>query len=241
MNVTQTLIELQDVDGQIRELEREAKDIPTRKAQETARLGGVNAELQIAKDRLAAQQQRIKSDEEEAAQHRERAREIQIAQASIKSNKELQQSVQQVEGILHDAEVAENRAIAREDELPELRKAVEAAQARVEADQGGVNGYVSELDERLREVQMRLEALMKEREEKAAAVKVESPKAYLYYERLRTKRWPVLVPLNGDDVCDGCHMKQPPFVAQMVAHVAKQGGKDLATCTMCGRMLYSDF
>ena len=49
-------------DGQIRELEREARDIPQRKAQEIARLNGVNAALEIAKSQLAAMQQRIKNE-----------------------------------------------------------------------------------------------------------------------------------------------------------------------------------
>ena len=44
-----------------------------------------------------------------------------------------------------------------------------------------------------------------------------------------------LVTLNHDGVCDGCHMKQPPFVEQLVQH-----NKDLVACTMCGRILYRD-
>ena len=54
MNPIQTVIDLQDVDGRIRELEREAKDLPRRKAQESARLMGVNASLDIAKNQLGA-------------------------------------------------------------------------------------------------------------------------------------------------------------------------------------------
>ncbi len=66
----------------------------------------------------------------------------------------------------------------------------------------------------------------------------------LYYERLRTKRWPVVVPLTHDGVCDGCHLVQPPSVAQMVDANAKHGeeGKPqgIVACTMCGRILYRD-
>ena len=47
MNFIQPLIELQDVDGIIRDLEREAKDLPMRKAQESARREGVKADLRI--------------------------------------------------------------------------------------------------------------------------------------------------------------------------------------------------
>jgi predicted nucleic acid-binding Zn-ribbon protein len=70
---------------------------------------------------------------------------------------------------------------------------------------------------------------------KADAVSKSNPKFLLYYERQRTKRWPVVVTLNHDGVCDGCHMKQPPFVEQLVQH-----NKDLVACTMCGRILYRD-
>ena len=54
------------------------------------------------------------------------------------------------------------------------------------------------------------------------------PRTLLYYERLRTRRWPAVALLNSDDVCDGCHMKQPPFVGQGVdrnAKIVEAGGK----------------
>ena len=92
MNVIQPLIELQDVDDMIRELEMEEKDIPCRKAQETARLAGVNASLEIAKNQLAAMQKRIADERAEAAELREKAQQLRIGQATIGSNRELQQS-----------------------------------------------------------------------------------------------------------------------------------------------------
>lgn len=244
MNVIEPLLQLQDVDGRIREAEREARDIPQRKAQETARLAGVNAALEIAKNQLAAMRQRINGEMEEAAQYRAKAQALKLAQPSITSNKELQQSLMQQESLEHDAEAADNRAMAlEEDELPNLEARLETAQAKVDAERGGVDGYISELESRLAEVKQQLASLADERKEAAAKV---PPRFLLYYERLRTKRWPVVVPLNSDGVCDGCHMKQPPFVAQTVAHNAKFAQQDssrqmeLATCTMCGRILYSD-
>ena len=236
VNVIQPLIDLQDTDGQIRELEREARDIPQRKAQEIARLNGVNAALEIAKNQLAAMQQRIKNEEAEGEQIRARVRDLKTAQLNIKSNKEMQQSIMQIEGLERDAEAAENRALAlAEDEIPVLEKRVADAQAKVDSDKGGVDGYVAELDARLAEVKAELDALTKERAEKAEVVSKSTPRFLLYYERQRTKRWPVVVTLNHDGVCDGCHMKQPPFVEQLVQH-----NKDLVACTMCGRILYRD-
>ena len=230
MNVIQPLIDLQEVEGRIRELEREAKDIPRRKALETARLAGVNAALEIAKNHVEALQRRVREDEAEAEQIREKIRNLKIAQTGIKSNKEMQQSIMQIEGLEHEADAAENRALALQG--PTLEARVKEAQAKVDAEKGGVDGFVDELDQRLAEVKAELETLAAERA--AAAAKVE-PRMLLYYERIRTKRWPAVVLLNNDGVCDGCHLVQPPSVAQMVQH--NQG---LVACTMCGRILFRD-
>ncbi len=249
MNVIQPLIELQDVDGMIRELEMEEKDIPRRKAQENARLKGVNAALEIAQSQLAAMQKRIKAEEAEAEEIRARVKDLKIAQTSIASNKEMQQSIIQIESLEHDAESAENRALAlQEDEIPVLEARVAEAEAKVAAERGSVDGDVDDLDGRLAEVRARLAELRGERSEKANAVKAVDPRLgpafLLYYERQSTRRWPVVVPLNDDDVCEGCHMKQPPFVAQLVRHnaaaSANDGKQQISACTMCGRLLYGD-
>ena len=233
MNVVQPLIDLQEVDGRIRELEREAKDIPRRKALETARLAGVNAALEIAKNHVDALQRRVKEDEDEAEQIRERVRSLKTAQLGLKTNKEMQQSIIQIENLEHEAEAAENRALALQgDEMPTLEARVREAEEKVAAEKGGVDGLLGELDDRLAVVKAQLDELTAERAAKAALV---NPRMLLYYERIRTKRWPAVVLLNDDGVCDGCHLVQPPSVAQMVQH-----HKELVACTMCGRILFRD-
>ena len=245
MNVIQPLIELQDTDGQIRELEREARDIPQRKAQETARLAGVNAALEFAKNHLEAHRGMIRKEEAGAEEIRAKVHTLKLAQTSIKSNKEMQQSIMQIEGLERDAEAAEDRALALTDEIPTLEKRVAEAQAKVDAEQGGVDGLVAELDARLAEVNAELARLQQERAEKSKVVSNADPRTLLYYERLRTRRWPAVALLNSDDVCDGCHMKQPPFVGQSVdrnAKIVESGGtiQGPVVCTMCGRILYRD-
>ena len=152
MNVIQPLIELQDTDGQIRELEREARDIPQRKAQETARLAGVNAALEFAKNHLEAHRGMIRKEEAGAEEIRAKVHTLKLAQTSIKSNKEMQQSIMQIEGLERDAEAAEDRALALTDEIPTLEKRVAEAQAKVDAEQGGVDGLVTVFKRRVRVV-----------------------------------------------------------------------------------------
>ena len=232
MNPIQTLIDLQEVDGRIRELEREAKDLPMRKAQESARLKGVNASLEIARSQLTVAQQRVKDAEGEAAAAKERVKELKILQASASSNKEYQQLSMAIEGLEREAEEAEARGYAMMDELPRLERGVKEAEEAVSGESGGVDEFCRELDERLAAVKEELDHLAVERTEKAKLV---NPRTLLYYERLRTKRWPVAVTLNSDCVCEGCQLKVPPSTEQMIDHKM-----ELVACTNCGRMLYRD-
>ena len=172
MTVVQSLIDLQEVDGRIRELELELKDLPRRKAQETARL----------------------------------------------SDKEYQQYSIQIDLVSHDLEATENSQLAAMDDLPSAEARIADAQAKFDQEAGGVKAFCDEIDERIAAVTAELAEAQKERAEKAKLVT--DPRFMLYYERLRTKRWPVVVTLTHDGVCDGCHLVQPPSVSQLVDHNA---------------------
>lgn len=232
MNPIQSVIDLQEIDGRIRELERESKDLPRRKAQESARLKAVNATLEVAKNQLAVAQQRVSEAEAEVTTANDRARELKILQASASSNKEFQQLAIAIEGLEREAEEAGKRGEAMLDEIPKLERAVKDAEEKASGEAGGVSDYCSELDKRLADVKAELDGLAAERAEKAKLV---NPRTLLYYERLRTKRWPVAVPLSPDSVCEGCHLVVPPSTEQMVEHKM-----ELVACTNCGRMLYRD-
>ena len=240
MTVIESLIELQETDGRIRELEAELKDLPVRKAQETARLSGVSADLQAAKAGLDYANSRVKGYEDDAKALKEKIQQLKQTQMGLKTNKEYQQYSVQIDLVQHDLETTENNQLAAMDEIPAAEKRVADAQAKYDAAAGGVKTFCDEIDERIASVQAELAEATKERAEKAKAVN--DPKFMLYYERLRTKRWPVVVPLTHEGVCDGCHLVQPPSVAQLADANAKNGelGKpqSIVACTMCGRILY---
>ena len=240
VSVVQALIDLQEVDGRIRELELELKDLPRRKALETARLSGVSADLAAAKNGQELVNQRIKSYEDEAKALKERVQQLKSTQAGLKSNKEYQQYSVQIDLVAHDLEVVENTQIATMDELPKVKNQIDEAQSRFDAEKEGVDRFCAEIDERIASVEAELKEAEAERVEKAKLVV--DPKFMLYYERLRTKRWPVVVPLTHDGVCDGCHLVQPPSVAQLADANAKNAEADrpqsIVACTMCGRILY---
>ena len=240
MTVVETLIDLQETDGRIRELEVELKDLPRRQALERARLSGVSADLEAAKAGQAYANQRVKNYEADALALKEKVRELKLNQAGLSSNKEYQQYSIQIDLVNHDLEATENNQLAAMDDLPSAQARIDDAQAKYDAEKGGVDAFCAEIDERIAAVKEELAEVQKERVEKAKAV--DDPKFMLYYERLRMKRWPVVVPLTTDGVCDGCHLVQPPSVGQLADANAKNGeaGKpqSIVACTMCGRILY---
>ena len=233
MTVVQSLIDLQEVDGRIRELEVELKDLPRRKALETARLSGVSADLKAAKANQEYANQRVKGYEEDSKTLREKIQQLKMTQAGLQSNKEYQQYSIQIDLLGRDLETTENNWAAAGEDIPSADARVAEAQAKYDAEKGGVDAFCAEIDERIAAVKAELAEAQKERAEKAKLVA--DPKFMLYYERLRTKRWPVVVPLTHEGVCDGCHLVQPPSVAQMVDR-----NSGLVACTMCGRILYRD-
>ena len=244
MTVVEQLLDLQEVDGRIRELEHELKDLPRRKALETARLSGVIADLDAAKANQQYVTNRVRGYEEDAKALREKIQQLKTVQSGLDSNKEYAQYSIQIDLVSHDLETTENNQLSAMDDLPSAESRIKEAQEKYDALKSNVDAVCAELDERLAMAKSELDEAMRERNEKATAVS--DPRARLYYERLRTKRWPVVVPLihsvSNTSVCDGCHLVQPPSVSQLVDANAKNAaeGKPLAVvaCTMCGRMLY---
>ena len=165
---------------------------------------------------------------------------LKTAQAGLKTNKEYQQYSVQIDLVSHDLETLENNQIAAMDDLPSAQARIADAQARYDAEKGGVDRFCAEIDERIAAVQAELAEAQKARVEAAKAVT--DPKFLLYYERLRTKRWPVVVALTHDGVCDGCHLVQPPSVGQLADANLRNGEagrpQSIVACTMCGRILY---
>ena len=240
MTIVEALIGLQEVDGRIRELVMELKDLPRRKALEMARLSGVSADLQAAKAGEDYVNGRVKGLESDAQALKEKIQQLKMAQAGLKTNKEYQQYSVQIDLVSHDLETLENSQIAAMDDLPSAQARIADAQARYDAEKGGVDRFCAEIDERIAAVQAELVEAQKARVEAAKAVT--DPKFLLYYERLRTKRWPVVVALTHDGVCDGCHLVQPPSVGQLADANLRNGEagrpQSIVACTMCGRILY---
>jgi hypothetical protein len=230
VSVVQPLLDLQEIDGRIRDLQKEIRDIPHRKAQEQERLNGAREALVRAQADHKNAQLRVNEADLEVKARRDKIQAIKQNQVLLKTNKEFQMFNLEIAKIEGEIDSYEARQLAAMDDVIPVKLRLAEADAKLKEEQTVVDGYVAELTERMAAMR---EALAAAEAERAEAAKKVTPHFMLYYERLRTKRWPVVVSLQPDCVCNGCHLVQPPSVGQMVRR--NQG---IVACQMCGRILY---
>ena len=130
MTIIEALVDLQEVDGRIRELELELKDLPRRKALETARLSGVSADLQAAQASRDYAQQRIQGFANDAQALKQKLTELKRTQMGLKTNKEYADFSVQIDLVNHDLETTENNQLAAMDDLPGVEARIADAQAK---------------------------------------------------------------------------------------------------------------
>ena len=124
-----------------------------------------------------------------------------------------------------------------EDEELELLVEIDAYKPKIEEAKGIAEeakahevATLADFDEREKNIEKELEALEDERD--ALINKLDS-KLVRHYERLlETKSGKVVVGVDHG-ICSGCHMK-----LQAQTLVDAKSGRDMVTCTNCGRLLY---
>lgn len=233
MSIMQPLLDLQEIDGHIRDLLLEEKDIPVQKKEGTVRLEAVQDELRHVKEGMQQAQARVNVEEHEIQTRRDRIQTLKQQQSTLKTNREFQLYNLEIAKLEGEIDGHESRQVAAWDDIIPIKEELAEVEARVQEEQKVLDAHIEGLDKRLAAIKEQIAGLEQAR---AQASKQVQPKFLVYYERLRAKRWPVVVGLGVDDyVCRGCNMVQPPSVSQLVRR-----NNDIVACQMCGRILYSE-
>lgn len=243
MNVIEDLLALQSHDEIIRNLEGPIADIPERCGQEQKKIAAEEAFLAKAADEVKRLVLLARDNELEIARIKERIQKIKIDSATVKK-------AEAFNAIKKELDEAERALAALVEKDTDDNMLLEGAQkysaecaAKVEEVKSVVNAYVSELEAKLAGLQAKYEQAMAERKELLARIDTPATRRFLaHYERLKTKRWPVLIEVNPGSACSGCHMSLPPSKFQEAIKNTKL--KDdpakmaVVACDYCGRMLY---
>jgi predicted nucleic acid-binding Zn-ribbon protein len=227
--IIEKLLIVQEKDCRIRQMEKELKDIPTRKKEELARLDRHKKAVEAAKEQAKVKQTGLKKLEGEADGRREKITKLRQQQMELKTNKEFKAMEDEIKGVSVEIAKIEDQEIVILEEQEKARHGIAEAEAALKEEDATVQADVKALDERA--VGMERELADARAARRAAAQEID-PRWMVYYDRVFAARDKALVPLE-DGICGGCHMKLPPAV---VHDVRKQA--DMVTCGYCGRLLY---
>lgn len=225
------LIKLQELDSEIYNLKREKEVKPEEIKALQVVFEAKKQHLSELETRSLNLQKQRKAAELELASKEEVIKKLQTQLYSLKTNKEYQTMLQQIQDAKADASVIEDKILEIFDQADKVRIEMEKEKGKLEEEEKVFNEQKKKVDDRIKEIEERLAQL--EGQRKQAVPDVE-PRIFSQYERILNNRDGLaIVSVKGGNTCGGCNMFVPPQVINMIKMYDR-----VITCEMCNRMLY---
>ena len=224
------LLVLQDRDAKANRLEAELESIdPERKKTRRESIRTQEVLEQTKQDHMQLEVRR-KDLENEVESRKEQILKYSQQQLETKKNEEYQALGREIDHTRQAISEIEDRELELMEEQDVFKTKLAEAKRVAEEAKASEATTLSDLDEREKNIEKELDELDDEREE---LVKTISKKTFAHYERLLdTKEGRVIVGVDHGS-CGGCHMK-----LQTQEIVDAKSGREMVTCTNCGRLIY---
>jgi predicted nucleic acid-binding Zn-ribbon protein len=224
------LLVLQDRQQKIRQIQTEIGTVPLQRKSLESQLATSAAGVEALKQKARQTEIDRKKLELDAGTRTESITRLKTQQYQTRKNDEFQ-------AIGHEIERYENEIRKIEDEELELMVEADKVKGDLAAEEKkaatvkeSIGRQITDLDEKSKVLQARLEELTKERSELAGKIDED---VLGRFERLFNSKGDAAVVALEHEVCTGCHMK----VTTQTAHRVK-AGKEIVSCENCGRILY---
>jgi predicted nucleic acid-binding Zn-ribbon protein len=230
LETIENLLILQDRDRKIRRTKAELAEIEPERQILKTKTAGALATLENAKTRVKQTESNRKDLELEVEAKKQQIARYANQQLQTRKNEEYR-------ALTHEIDTCKADIVKIEDHQIELMEQAEVAQKEVQRATQAANeakkimdGQLADLGKREENLKQELASLESNRQELAAAVRDDVRGRY---ERLMRSKGEHVVVGVQHGVCGGCHMKLQPQLL-----VACQAGKELITCSNCGRIIY---
>jgi uncharacterized protein len=227
----QNLLDLENLDAQLREVRDLLASFPKKLAEVESRVAGAKAELATSK---AAQLETVrdrKKYELDVEQWKERVRKYRDQTAQVKTN-------EAYKALQHEVQTAEAEIAKAEDRLLEQMVAAEEYDRRVKASEK----LLKEVEEVARGQRAKIESDKAVLEKELAQLSAQRtqvvggiPENLLdHYERIARKHNGVVLAEVRDEKCSACGMRIRPHVFQEM----RRDSDEMFHCETCTRILY---
>ncbi|MGE0268359.1 MAG: zinc ribbon domain-containing protein [Candidatus Omnitrophota bacterium] len=224
------LVDIQKLDGEIYDLNKEIKEKPER-------IDQLKEQFEIKKARLKELEDKVKSvvvarkDLEIELQSKENV----IAKANsdlnqLKTNKEYAAKIKEIEGIKADKSIVEENILKSYDEADAVYVEIEKEKIVVSEREKEYLSKKKEIEDELNVLKDRVKVLVGQRNQIAPDI---DPNILVQYEKiLGHKEGRAIVPVNGTS-CGGCFMNVMPQTVNQIKMKA-----ELVRCEYCSRFIY---
>ena len=224
------LIKLQKIDSEIYGLRHEKEAKPREIEQLQAAFEEKKQALaNLEKVSLDLQKQR-KERELDLATKEEGMKKLQSQLYQLKTNKEYQAMLQQIQDTKADASMIEDKILEVFEQLDKIRKQIEQERQKLQEEEAVFNAQKKKIEDRIREIDDRLAQLDGQRKQ---AIPEVDHKILSQYERILSSREGLAIANVKDNSCGGCNMLLPPQVINLIKMYER-----IITCEVCNRILY---
>ncbi len=224
------LVSLQELDSEIYALnnEKEAKPLEI-KAMEVSFEAKKQNLAALEKKSLDLLKQR-KDKELELASKEEATKKLQSQLYSLKTNKEYQTMLQQIQDAKVDGGLVEEKILMLFEECDKVKKEIEQENIKIKEEEKVFIEQKKNVESRIKEIDDRLQVLQAQRKQVTPGI---DPKVFSLYERILNSRDGLGIVSVKDNSCSGCNMNVPPQVINLIKMY-----DTIITCDVCNRILY---
>ncbi|MDD4051585.1 MAG: C4-type zinc ribbon domain-containing protein [candidate division Zixibacteria bacterium] len=223
------LLKLQNIDYDLGELERSKEYIPDMMDNLRREIDDSRQRLELTREGLSKAQLEQKDAELQLTERQERLRKLQERMMAIKTNKEYDALVSEIDQVKREIGTLENRAMELmgfiENHEKEIRGYVEKAEAVAGANTEQLNSLQQQIDS----VGNKVDEKTHERHSLVSQI---SKQTMLVYERIHRGKGGAVVVSVKKRACGACYKALPPQRIQEI-----KIGDRIITCDSCGRML----
>jgi len=224
------LVDLQKIDKAIYALKRELEGAPARLAEIDARFEELKTQLKSLEENRQKLMLEQKKKEGELAALEDNIKKASGQLGQLKTNKEYQAKMAEIEGSKADKSVVEEDVLKLMDAVEATKPAIEAGRQRLAQEEKKFAQERAVIQDRLKQIEAEIQLLEGKRVSAAADVDKLSLK---HYEHILHGRGGIAIVPVTDNSCQGCHMHIPHQVINEIRMHER-----LINCETCSCILY---
>jgi len=225
------LIALQKIDTETQKVLQSRKDLPLRLARLDTDFAAVREALEEERNRLEVKNQTHRELEEALKKGMEQLRKTRDRIHEVKSNKEYQAVLKEIETLEQKHGIVEDKIITILEEIDAMKTSLAIREGEFQASGRRYEEEREKLEKRIGSIESQLQ----ERQRQGESLREKIPKNVLKrYDMTKNVNQGLAVVSAWKETCDGCHMSIPPQLYNELL----EDTEELIMCPNCRRIIY---